>query len=91
MNKTLLNNFYLLLFPLKVIAFLDLKLQFNPTVNFPALLVICCASPFGITGKGQYSNSVIKQKIQNALFWILDIKPYHLYVFRDWSISMGGG
>ena len=32
----LLNNFYLLLLPLKVIALLDLKLQFNPTINFPA-------------------------------------------------------
>ena len=76
----LLNNFYLLLFPLKVIDLHELKIQFNPTINFPAFFVIRCASPFGITGKGPYSNSVIKQKIQNALFWILDIKSHHFYV-----------
>ena len=75
MNKTLLNNFYLLLSPLKVIALLELKLQLNSTVNFPAFFVMQCASPFGITGKGPYSNSVIKQKIQNALFWIWILSP----------------
>ena len=59
MNKTLLNNFYLLLFPLQVIALHELKIQLNPTVNFPAFFVIQCASPFGITGKGpilEFSN-----------------------------------
>lgn len=51
MNKTLLNKFYLLVLALLVIGSLDLKLQFNPTVNFLALFRYTLCFSFWYKGK----------------------------------------
>lgn len=64
-GQQVINSYLLLLRAPTVIALLDLKLQYNPTLNIPTLFryELCLSFWYMLSGKGPHSNSAIKLNI----------------------------